>query len=143
MHLTTKYKFLFFTLCMLFASGVATAQWIDCEEGDDAGCYGCGDDMDDGDEEGDSVSIDRIHAVDPNEISGPLGFDTARWVSVNDNLGYTVFFENDPDFATAPAQIVDIRLPIDPKLDIFSLRLGDFGFGFFSFQVSRKFNDLH
>ena len=54
---------------------------------------------------------------------------------MNDRLGYTVYYENDPDFATAPAQIVRIDLPVDSNLNIFSVRLGNFGFGQFNYDV--------
>jgi hypothetical protein len=50
-------------------------------------------------------------------------------------LSYTVWFENDPDFATAPAQEVRIKVPISPKADPYSLRVGNFGFGDFVFSV--------
>ncbi|MEZ4961995.1 MAG: RHS repeat-associated core domain-containing protein [Saprospiraceae bacterium] len=81
------------------------------------------------------ISIIRIQSVDPNEIIGPQGYEEDQWVSVNDVLGYTVYFENDPDFATAPAQIAEIRMPVDSHLNIYSFRLSDFGFGDFVFQV--------
>lgn len=100
----------------------------DCDDDDD-------DDPDDDDDDGDEFDIPRLHAVDPNEISGPLGYDTAQWVSINDNLGYTVFYENDPEFATAPAQVVKINVPVHPNLNIYSVRLSDFGFGSFNFSV--------
>jgi|GEM_PF-943443 len=74
-------------------------------------------------------------AIDPNEIVGPSGFGEEQWVSVNDKLPYSVYFENDPDFATASAQQVSITLPISNKADMYSLKLGDFGFGNFVFSV--------
>lgn len=80
-------------------------------------------------------AIPIIAAYDPNEIVGPAGYDSAQWVSVKDTLNYTVFFENDPDFATAPAQVVEVYLPLDPHVNPFSLRLHDFGFGDFDFQI--------
>lgn len=79
--------------------------------------------------------IPRLHAVDPNDITGPTGYETDQWVSINDKLGYTIRFENDPAFATAPAQVVRITTPIDEALNPLSFRLGDFGFGDFLFQV--------
>ena len=84
---------------------------------------------------GTPINIPRVHAVDPNEISGPVGYGPERWVAKKDRLGYTIFFENDPDFATAPAQIVKVNLPVDPHLNINSVRLGNFGFGYFAFEV--------
>jgi hypothetical protein len=52
----------------------------------------------------DWVSI--VCASDPNDIVGPTGFSEPRWVRATDPLKYTIRFENDPNFATAPAQHV-------------------------------------
>ncbi|PKK36796.1 hypothetical protein BWI96_10520 [Siphonobacter sp. SORGH_AS_0500] len=46
-----------------------------------------------------------------------------------------MLFENDPEFATAPAQNVTIYVPIHTKLNPSSLRISDFGFGRFNFSV--------
>jgi hypothetical protein len=73
--------------------------------------------------------------VDPNEIVGPTGYAELRWVARKDRLGYTIYYENDPEFATAPAQVVKINLPVDPLLNINTVRLGNFGFGTFAFEV--------
>jgi RHS repeat-associated protein len=82
------------------------------------------------------AEIPIIAAFDPNEIIGPAGYDAEKkWVSVNAVLPYKVLFENDPDFATAPAQKAIIYLPIPAKLNPASLRLGNFGFGSFVFTV--------
>jgi hypothetical protein len=84
----------------------------------------------------DSFGIPIFDPADPNEIIGPAGYDTSRrWVSVNAQLNYKILFENDPEFATAPALKVIIYLPIDGKLNPNSFRLGDFGFGSFLFNV--------
>ncbi|MEO0777150.1 MAG: hypothetical protein AAF146_11325 [Bacteroidota bacterium] len=124
-----------YLILFLLPSGTLFAQ-DPCGGGDDRGDFGCSLLSFIGlKEEGDEFNIPRVHAVDPNEISGPIGYDTAQWVSINDDLGYTIFYENDPVFATAPAQIVEIRMPVEPDLNIFSVRLGEFGFGFFNFDV--------
>lgn len=112
---------------------------------DDEGCFqgdtteltieteDCDDDDDDDDD--DDIDIPVIWSGDPNDILGPDGFGPQRWVSVKDILPYTIRFENDPKIATAPAQNVVIRSPIDPHLNIYSFRLGNFGFGDFVFEV--------
>jgi len=87
------------------------------------------------DDDDDDIVIPRIHAVDPNDIIGPEGVGEERWVSVDEVLPYTIRYENDPEFATAPAQRVTISHPIPEHIDIFSFRLGDFGFGSFIFSV--------
>ena len=57
---------------------------------------------------GDATSSGQL-SYDPNEVIGPEGYDSVRWVSINDVLNYTILFENDPEFATAAAQKVDVR----------------------------------
>lgn len=66
-------------------------------------------------------------SADPNEIIGPTGYgDSIRWVSINDILNYTILFENDPEFATANAQKVDVRFSFDDKAYIKGFGLGTF-----------------
>ncbi|MUH00351.1 hypothetical protein F7734_52020 [Scytonema sp. UIC 10036] len=65
---------------------------------------------------------------DPNDILGPQGFGAEHWVT-SDPLNYTIRFENDPIFATAPAQVVRITQQLDSDLDFRTFRVGDFGFG--------------
>jgi subtilase family serine protease len=77
----------------------------------------------------DCEDIERPAAVDPNDILGPAGFGPEKWVSAFQPLAYTIRFENDPDFATAPAQVVSITSILDEDVDARTFRLGDFGFG--------------
>ncbi|MDH4460967.1 MAG: RHS repeat-associated core domain-containing protein, partial [Flectobacillus sp.] len=86
----------------------------------------------------DPFKIPIIAPVDPNEVIGPLGIDSLKWVSVKQTLPYKILFENDPEFATAPAQNVTVYLPIHPKLNPSSLRISDFGFGSFNFTVPQN-----
>ena len=83
----------------------------------------------------DSILIPIIRPIDPNEILTPAGFGPEKWVSYQDNLPYTIFFENDPEFATAAAQRVKITHRFDEDLNPFTFRLGDFGFGDYVFEV--------
>ncbi|MET0465387.1 MAG: T9SS type A sorting domain-containing protein [Chitinophagaceae bacterium] len=77
-----------------------------------------------------------VHAVDPNDILGPIGYDTTiKWISIRDRIEYRVRFENDPKLATAPAQNVFIHIPVHPRINASSLRLGGFGFGSYTFTV--------
>lgn len=80
--------------------------------------------------------IPIVCSRDPNDITGPAGFSENRYIGKQETMPYTIRFENDPEFATAPAQIVYITLPIDEKYDIYSLRLTEFGFGDFSFPIN-------
>ena len=68
-------------------------------------------------------------AIDPNDIVGPNGFGDAGWVTLDNELPYTVRFENDPDRgATAPAVFVTITHQLDSDLDWDTFELGNFGF---------------
>ncbi len=73
---------------------------------------------------------------DPNEIKGPNGYsDEQRFVNGSDKMNYTIEFENDPEFAMAPASRVKITYDVPAKQRLSSFRLSDFGFGSFIFTV--------
>ena len=73
---------------------------------------------------------------DPNEIKGPAGYDEERhFVNKTDKMNYTIEFENDPEFAMAPASRVKITYDVPENQKIASFRLADFGFGSFLFTV--------
>ncbi len=79
--------------------------------------------------------INIVRSFDPNEIIAPAGYDSARFVSINDQMAYTINFENDPKLASAPAQGVYVYYPISPKQNKSSFRLSSFGFNNDIFQV--------
>ena len=82
------------------------------------------------------VSMKTIEcSTDPNEIVGPEGYGEDKMISATAKMPYSISFENDPDFATAPASKVIIDYPIPDKQKLSSFRLGDFGFGSFVFTV--------
>ncbi len=66
---------------------------------------------------------------------GPQGYLDKRWIAAKDRLSFRIRFENNPQFATAPAQNIFIRQAIDPRININSLRLSSFGFGHYTFTV--------
>lgn len=74
---------------------------------------------------GDLTSLGKL-SYDPNEVIGPEGYDSIRWVSINDVLNYTIMFENDPEFATDAAQKVDVRFTFDDKAYIKCFGVGTF-----------------
>ena len=75
-------------------------------------------------------------AQDPNEIKGPAGYsEEHHFVNNSDKMNYTIEFENDPDFAMAPASRVKITYDVPNKQKLASFRLADFGFGDFVFTV--------
>ena len=49
----------------------------------------------------DDTSTSGGISADPNEIIGPMGYESIHWVSGKDVYNYTILFENDPEFATA------------------------------------------
>lgn len=79
-------------------------------------------------------------SYDPNEIIGPTGYDSVRWVSINDVLNYTVLFENDPEFATAAAQKVDVRFGFPNKSWMKGFGIGGYSFANMSFPVAKPSN---
>ncbi len=79
-------------------------------------------------------------SVDPNEIIGPTGVDTVRWVSINDILNYTIMFENDPEFATAAAQRVDVRFDFPNKALQKNFGIGTYCFSNMSYNVENSPN---
>lgn len=77
---------------------------------------------------------------DPNEIIGPEGYDSVRWVSINDVLNYTILFENDPEFATAAAQKVDVRFDFTNKAWMKGFGIGSYSFSNMSWTVAKPSN---
>lgn len=92
-----------------------------------------GDDNDSNDSDDDDGDVPTVASQDPNDITGPRGSGVRRWVTTQGTMPYVIRFENDPAFATAPAQVVNITLPLDSDIDPRSFRLGEFGFGSFIF----------
>lgn len=84
---------------------------------------------------GDVIFVPIVCSRDPNDIIGPQGFGPSKMIAKLKLQSYMIRFENDPNFATAPAQIVKINHPLDSNVNPFSLRLGDFGFGGLTFTV--------
>lgn len=87
----------------------------------------------------DSTDVDVNAPVDPNEIIGTRGYDalgdTMQWVAATASLPYTIYFENDPNFATAAAQRVEVRHKLHPKASRSTFVVGTFGFGSHVFSV--------
>ena len=88
----------------------------------------------------DSLTSQSQISYDPNEIIGPEGYDSVRWVSINDLLNYTILFENDPEFATAAAQKVDVRFDFPNKAWMKGFGIGGYSFANMSFPVAKPSN---
>ena len=123
-------KRIIYIIILLFAiipTAVVEAQTptrYECEGGD------CGDPNND---DPDHIPLDSTEifggiSLDPNELIGPAGIDSVRWVSANSILNYFIFFENDSELATANAQIIDVRFDM-PYASLFK----DFGLGNYYF----------
>ena len=83
----------------------------------------------------DGIATSGGISADPNEIIGPMGYDSIHWVSVNDVLNYTILFENDPEFATANAQKVDVRFRFEDKAQMKGFGLSEYGFANMSWPI--------
>jgi len=82
------------------------------------------------------ILTDLIRPVDPNEKVGPAGTGDLRSIGVNDQLGYIIYFENDPEAgATAPAQEVVVTDYLDTDLDWSTFRITEIGWGAYTVDV--------
>lgn len=90
--------------------------------------------------DGELFCIQVIRPIDPNDIIGPRGYGEGRWVARMDTLEYTIRFENDPEFASAPARNVIINHTLDSNVDSVSFRLAPFGFNQFAFTIPGQRN---
>lgn len=135
-------------VCMIIPSVVWSSNTGDNGKGKKVGCnQGKQDPQKPGhDPRPDHYPADSSHTpvtqpVDPNEIIGPDGWmtiaegDTVRWVSAMQSLPYTIYFENDPERATAAAQVVTVRLKLHPLMNMADFGIGTFGFGNHVFPV--------
>ncbi|NJN12705.1 MAG: hypothetical protein HC815_34015, partial [Richelia sp. RM1_1_1] len=75
-----------------------------------------------------------LKSADPNDILGPSGYGSEKWIPATDPLEYTIRFEN-MSTATAPAKQVVVTQKLDSDLDLRSFRLGSLGWGDLVFQV--------
>jgi len=69
------------------------------------------------------ASNQTVNPGDPNEKVGPVGWGANHIVAGDEPFFYTVYFENDPEIATAPAQEVFVTDVLDENLDWSTFRL--------------------
>ena len=67
---------------------------------------------------------------DPNDIVGPYGFGSSNYVSNDQKFTFVVNFENMAN-DTAPAQLVEVRSPLDENFNYASLKFTRYGFNDF------------
>ena len=120
---------------LLCLTAISVADDVKCNQGDQKPTQ-----RDPHEEPGDSTDFAGQTSVDPNEIIGPQGYDSLQWVSINDVLNYTIYFENDPEFATANAQRVDVRFDFQQKELMKDFTLGGFGFANMSWEMEKASN---
>jgi hypothetical protein len=65
---------------------------------------------------------------DPNEIAGPIGYSANRYIAKNEEMPYTIYFENDSVLAQVAAQVVRVEQDIPMHINPLSFRIGSFGF---------------
>lgn len=70
-----------------------------------------------------------LKSCDPNDITGPAGYDSLRWMARDKEWPYMIRYENDEKLASTAAQRVEISLAVDPHLNPLSFRVKEFGFG--------------
>jgi len=76
-----------------------------------------------------TTSTLAFQSWDPNEKVGPAAAGAGRFIHESAALPYTVYFENDPELATVPAQRVVITDQLDSDLDWSSFQFGPIRFG--------------
>jgi uncharacterized repeat protein (TIGR01451 family) len=62
-----------------------------------------------------------LTSFDPNDKLGPNGVGEEGWITADTPMRYTIRFENDPERASAPAQLVEISDVLAPELDAATL----------------------
>ncbi|MEI7831644.1 MAG: Ig-like domain-containing protein, partial [bacterium] len=75
-----------------------------------------------------TASMLQVRPRDPNEKRGPVGYGPAGFVSVQQTLPYTIFFENVAT-AGAPAHRISVVDKLSANLDARTFRLGEIIFG--------------
>ncbi len=80
------------------------------------------------------ATLPLITSADPNDLIGPAGSGSNRWIQAEQLLPYTIHFEN---MATAavPAQVVFVTHQLNTNLDWSTFSFDQFGFGGKVFDV--------
>ena len=121
-------------LSMLLCLAAIADDKVKCNQGDQKQQK----DKDPTREHGDDGTITQLPSGDPNDLIGPEGYDSVRWVSINDVLNYTIRFENAPELALANAQYVDVRFDFWNKVAMRGFGLGTFGFANKSWNIDKS-----
>jgi hypothetical protein len=135
-----KFNYSFFVSLLIcnFIMAQSNTSRFDCDEdGKQSSIQGSPSDSLNSADDGIALSFQIVVPIsrDPNEIWGPTGYGDERFVAKANPLGYTILFENDPEFATAPAQLVRITYPIHFNQNLSSFHLGDFSLNNNTFTI--------
>ena len=74
------------------------------------------------------TETDNHCSYDPNDKMGPSGYGDAGYIANDAFMPFTVYFENDPEKATAPAQEIRIADYLDENLDLRTFELREIAF---------------
>ena len=95
---------------------------------------------------GKGADITAAVSRDPNDVVGPAGVGSERWMGSNPLLPYQIRFENmaakdrdDTSFLAVAAQRVTVTTTLDSDLDYSTFELTRVGFGPYSFAVAPGF----
>jgi RHS repeat-associated protein len=85
-----------------------------------------------------------VRPCDPNDISGPIGFGLPGFLDPRgvSNFLYSISYENDPVFASAPAQDVIITHQLDADLDWTTFEFAGYSFGKFTGIVPARLQNF-
>lgn len=72
-----------------------------------------------------------------NDIIGPSGYGSARFIKKDTRMDIKIRFENDAN-ASAPAQKVFVLHSFDKSIDMRTFKLGQFGFGNFNHTLKER-----
>ncbi|GAA5510298.1 DUF7619 domain-containing protein [Novipirellula caenicola] len=84
---------------------------------------------------GDKIRGERGRSFDPNEKVGPAGAGSRGFLADARNMNFQIFFENDPERGSLPAQEVFVTEVLDEDLDLSTFALGDMVVGDRVFKV--------
>ncbi len=78
---------------------------------------------------------ENTRPFDPNEKVGPQGVGDNHIVTGDEPFSYTIYFENDPELASAPAQEVFVTDVLDDNLDWSTFRITEIVWGDYSVEI--------
>ncbi|KKL62677.1 hypothetical protein LCGC14_2182810, partial [marine sediment metagenome] len=76
-----------------------------------------------------ALNIANVFSDDPNEKVGPQGAGEGNFLPQVQPFQYTIYFENDPEKANAPAQVVTVTDQLPAELDWSTFELKEVSFG--------------